>query len=430
MKIGIVADDITGANDIGSMFANGGYLVHVHTRDDLGLAPPWRASTDPDVCIIDTNSRLDPADVAYRKVFTATKALQQAGYRRFFNKTCSVFRGNIGTEFDAMLDALDEAFAVVILGFPKNGRLTVNGVHYVHGQRLEASPFRQDPIHPMTQSHLVDILQAQTQRKVALLNHEVIDRGVDVLRAHVEQMRAVCNYLILDVPGQQALTTIAQAVADQSVFCGSSALAEELPALWGGYGGHHDTGKLPPYVGQGVLCAAGSLTPQTVAQIHHLQAKAVMTVEVDTRRIFDGDECAAEIERCAAPLVQRLAGGQHSVVYAANDPDQVAQTQAEGARRGLNKAAVGRLVGDALAEIVARALEGSGRRRLVVAGGETSAAICRRLGVERLRVWKEIQPGLPSCVSLADPPLLLVLKSGSFGTPDFLEQALDHLQAQ
>jgi uncharacterized protein YgbK (DUF1537 family) len=72
----------------------------------------------------------------------------------------------------------------------------------------------------------------------------------------------------------------------------------------------------------------------------------------------------------------------------------------------------------------------AGLRRLVIAGGETSAAICRRLGVHGLRVWKEIQPGVPSCVSLGDRPLLLVLKSGSFGTPDFLQQALVHIQEQ
>jgi len=54
--------------------------------------------------------------------------------------------------------------------------------------------------------------------------------------------------------------------------------------------------------------------------------------------------------------------------------------------------------------------------------------VCARLGVDAVRVWREIQPGLPSCISLGSPPLLLVLKSGSFGTSDFLEQAVAHLK--
>ncbi|MBE0410512.1 MAG: hypothetical protein IBX69_12360 [Anaerolineales bacterium] len=65
-----------------------------------------------------------------------------------------------------------------------------------------------------------------------------------------------------------------------------------------------------------------------------------------------------------------------------------------------------------------------------MAGGETSAAVCEHLDVFSMRVWKEIQPGLPSCVTLHPPRRLLVLKSGSFGNSDFFEQALNHLRTQ
>jgi uncharacterized protein YgbK (DUF1537 family) len=64
---------------------------------------------------------------------------------------------------------------------------------------------------------------------------------------------------------------------------------------------------------------------------------------------------------------------------------------------------------------------------LIVAGGETSDAVCDRLGVKGLQIWQEIEPGLPSCITLSDSPYLLVLKSGSFGTPVFLSHAIQHL---
>jgi uncharacterized protein YgbK (DUF1537 family) len=80
--------------------------------------------------------------------------------------------------------------------------------------------------------------------------------------------------------------------------------------------------------------------------------------------------------------------------------------------------------------VTARVLAETGQNRLAIAGGETSAAVCARLGVTGVEIWKEIQPGLPSCVALTHPPLLLVLKSGSFGSPDFLVQAIEHLRAQ
>ncbi len=430
IKGGVVADDITGANDIGSMFAKGRYLVHVYASEGVDRMQSFIADKQPDVSIVDTNSRLDTPAVAYDKVFTATHRLRQTGCRRFFNKTCSVFRGNIGVEFDAMLDALDEEFAVVVLGFPKNGRLTIDGVHYVHGVRLQDSPFRDDPIHPATESNLVDILQAQTRRRVGLLNHQVIAEGADVLRARVAALRSSCNYVILDVPDQASLTTIARAVGDCRVLCGSSALAEELPRVWGAGHERANQDELPPADITGILCAAGSLTPQTRAQIQYMKGHGFPTVELDTLALFTPGGQAAEIERIVAFAVQYLATGRDVLVYAAGEPAIVEQTQAEGTRRGLTRAEVGRMVEDTLAKVVARALDASEGRRLVVAGGETSAAISRELGVQGLRIWKEIQPGLPSCVSLTVPPLLMVLKSGSFGSADFLVQALDHLRAQ
>src|SRR5688572_22184279 len=196
MKMGVVADDVTGSNDIGIMFAKSDYLTHIYSfkEDAFSFAARKEDMGAPDILILDTNSRLDPPDVAYDKVFAATCELQQAGCRQFHKKTCSVFRGNIGAEFDAMLDALQLEFAVVVLGFPKNGRTTRNGIHYVHGKRLEDSEFRHDPIHPMRRSDLVGILQSQTKRKVALLTHVVVDQGAKVLRDEIQKMRAECQY--------------------------------------------------------------------------------------------------------------------------------------------------------------------------------------------------------------------------------------------
>ncbi len=67
-----------------------------------------------------------------------------------------------------------------------------------------------------------------------------------------------------------------------------------------------------------------------------------------------------------------------------------------------------------------------GVRRLVVAGGETSGAVVSRLGVRRLRIGAEIDPGVPWTYAEGDgPPMLLALKSGNFGGRDFFTTAFD-----
>ena len=436
-RMAVVADDITGANDIGIMFAKWDYLTHVYSIDDGGYSYDPTRAPQPDVCILDTNSRLDDRTLAYDKVFAATHLLQQAGWQQFFNKTCSVFRGNIGTEFDAMLDALGQEFAVVVLGFPKNGRTTVNGIHYVRGVPLAESEFRHDPIHPMTRSNLVDILQSQTERRVGLLTHEVIARGPAQLREEIEARRGSYNYLILDVVDQAALATIARAVHDLPVLCGSSAIAEELPPVWGpplrreGFlDGRVANGRVanPPLLPGAVLVVAGSLMPQTPAQLDHLRDKGLPFFTLDTARLFDATGREAEIARLADALIGLLADGRDAVLRAPNDPTEVAAAHRAAAERGLTNTVLGRLVSATLADITYRVVQEAGARRLVIAGGETSAAVTRRLNISGLRIWKEIQPGLPSCLTLTEPPLLLVLKSGSFGSPDFLEQAIEHVK--
>jgi uncharacterized protein YgbK (DUF1537 family) len=426
--MGVAADDVTGANDIGIMFAKPGCLTHVYSFTEEQNRVVHPSGPAAQIVILDTNSRLDTPETAYRKVFAATRALQQMGCRRFFNKTCSVFRGNIGAEFDAMLDALGREFAVVVLGFPKNGRTTVDGIHTVHGKKLEESEFRNDPIHPMTRSSLVEILQSQTKRRVELLTHAVVERGADELRRQIRAMRSRCNYLILDVTDQAALATIARAVYDEPVLCGSSALGEELPAVWGVPPAREERLDLPNHDGLGILVAAGSLMPQTAAQIEHLRLKGVPLFALDTGRLFDAAEREGEIARLGETIANRLRNGADAVFHTPNDTAAAETTRRIGASRGFSKTEVSRRVSEAVAEVTARVLDFSGQNRLVAAGGETAAAVCARLGVNGMRIWREIQPGLPSCISLTDPPRMLVLKSGSFGKPDFFEQALQHLR--
>jgi uncharacterized protein YgbK (DUF1537 family) len=109
------------------------------------------------------------------------------------------------------------------------------------------------------------------------------------------------------------------------------------------------------------------------------------------------------------------------LVSATAEPEEVRRVQAE---LGADKA--GALVEDAMAAI-ARGLVAAGVRRLIVAGGETSGAVVGALRVPGLRIGPEIDPGVPWTASLGDPELLLALKSGNFGTPDFFTKALGML---
>lgn len=430
--IGVVADDITGANDIGIMFAKANLVVHVYSLEDA-LAQQLKQMNDaekPDLLVLDTNSRLLSPQQAAAKVAEATRFLKESGAVLFINKTCSVFRGNIGSEFDAMLETLGEEFSVVVLGFPKNGRTTVDGIHYVHGKRLEESEFRNDPVHPMTESNLVDILQAQTKRIVDLAPYTIVNQGTEALKRYIQEKKSACSYLIIDVTDQQALQTIAAAVADETVLCGSSALAEELAYQLESRPRSVEKPVVEMAQDTGILCVAGSLMPQTVSQIKYMREQGTACYELDSLSMLDAAERKQEMDRLVHVLSSHLQQGAHAVIHSSNDPEKVAKTKQQGVEKGMSGAEIARLISSSLAEITAEVTSRTGQTRLIAAGGETSAAVCGRLGIKGLRIWKEIEPGLPSCISLSQPNLLLVLKSGSFGSVHFIQTALNHLLEQ
>jgi uncharacterized protein YgbK (DUF1537 family) len=428
MLMGVVADDVTGANDIGIMFSNGGCRTNVFSIQTDHLSFPDFSRYPADVVVLDTNSRLDSTRLAYQKVYKATRYLKDAGCNRFYKKTCSVFRGNIGAEFDAMLDALDLEFAVIVLGFPKNGRITINGIHYVHGEKLEDSEFRNDPIHPMRNSNLVEILQSQTKRKVALLNHEIVRQGKSTIQEKINAMRTECNYLIIDVMDQDALITISEAVCEEPVLCGSSALGEVLPGAWDFKKTYQP--EIVPTIQKnvGILIVAGSLTPQTAKQIEYMKDLEIDIFQLDTFELFSDPKRIPYITKLVEELSQLMSAGKNVILHSGYQNSWVEKTRSEGYKSGLSLLGISRLITESLAEIASRVVEKTGQNCLIVAGGETSAAVCQHLGVSGMRVLKEIEPGLPSCVSLEPPYYALILKSGSFGSAEFFEKSIKHLR--
>lgn len=420
--IGVVADDTTGANDIGLMFSKNHYTVKILTfHEDLQLGDK------PDVLIIDTDSRLDSEEDSYQKVFKATNLLKELGCTQFFNKTCSVFRGNIGKEFDAMLDALNEEFAVISLAFPKNGRQTINGVHTVHGKLLEHSEFANDPVHPMVDSNLVRILESQTSRKVSLITLDVLRKGSDVLRNEIENKRKSSNYCIVDSETQKDLQIVAEAVHDLKILCGSSAIAEELPIFLKIEPVSNPLKEINISDKNGVLIVSGSLTPQTYAQTMHLMEQGTPSIILDSRLVFSPEKRAKEIGRMVLEIESLIKKGKDVLIMADNRKEVVMETKEIGRRLEMNDLLTSKMVSQVLAEVAEKVIDDTELQRLVVAGGDTSGTVCRQLGITGNYVLEEIETGLPSGLALGRN-MLIVLKSGSFGKEDFLEKAVKHLK--
>jgi uncharacterized protein YgbK (DUF1537 family) len=423
--VGVVADDITGAGDIAGLFAGHGYAARVFTKDaDLERVAARVREARTEVVVVDTDSRLVAPEVAAERVRAATRALQRAGCTLFWKKTCSVFRGQVGQEFDAMLEVLNESFGVAVAAFPKNGRTTAGGRHFVRGVPLHESEFKNDPVHPRMTADLVNSLGAQTTRRVASVSLKAVRGDLSATLDAAEH--AGVGYALLDAETQDDLAHIARAVAQERVLLGSSALAEELPHVW------TPSEPFNPLEGvrleghAGVLGIAASVMPQTRAQLESFERAGGAVIVMDSSAALrDPGHTVEDLAEQASTVLER---GGDVVVRSENTADGVTAARALGAALGMDAVAVSTQISGTLAEVARRATERTGVQRLVALGGDTSAALCRALAVTEMLTIQEIAPGLPSSLVVGARPLLLVLKSGSFGKEDFLLEAIAHLR--
>jgi uncharacterized protein YgbK (DUF1537 family) len=416
--LGCIADDFTGATDLASMLVRQG----MRSVQLIGVPPADEAEIpDADAIVVALKSRTTPARDAIRDSLAALDWLQRAGCRQFFFKYCSTFdsteQGNIGPVADALLERLGAGFALACPAFPANGRSVFQGHLFVGAALLNESGMERHPLTPMTDANLVRVLSRQTDGTVGLVPFATVQRGAAAIRAamtaQAEQGR---RYGVIDAASDADLHAIGQAASGHALITGGSGVAIGLAANFRAQGvlvERGDPGALPRVAGAAAVLA-GSCSRATLFQIGTARAN-LPSLELDALATPDASALAHQ----ALDWADGRRGATPIVIAASAPPERVAALQG-----ALGREAAGALVEQAMAEI-AEGLVARGVRRLVVAGGETSGAVVTRLGIRSLQIGGEIDPGVPWTYAEGPgrEPLLLALKSGNFGAPDFFLKA-------
>jgi uncharacterized protein YgbK (DUF1537 family) len=423
--LGAIADDFTGATDLANTLVRGG----MRCVQTIGV-PDGALDAQADAVVVALKSRTIAPGDAVAQSLHALRWLQGQGAQQFYFKYCSTFdstpKGNIGPVTDALLDALHGAgqgFTIACPAFPTNQRTVFKGHLFVGDVLLSDSGMRSHPLTPMTDANLVRVLQAQTQRPVGLVAHEVVARGPAASRARVDTLcEAGTGIAVVDAISDADLMQIGVALADLKLITAGSGIAMGLPQNWrtrGALTADANVQSLPGVAGRAAI-VSGSCSVATNAQVRHFREQGRPALAIDPIALAAGDDAAARVlawcdaQRADTPLL----------VYATAEPAAVQRVQAE-----LGAARAGELVERALARIALGLVE-RGVRRLVVAGGETSGAVVQALGVRQLAIGAQIDPGVPWTAARSPACdngwLHLALKSGNFGTPDFFSKAFEH----
>lgn len=416
MLLGVIADDMTGATDVALMLNRAG----MRTVQVIGVPPAGSTLPEADAVVVALKSRTNPVAEAVADSLAACEALLKGGARQILFKYCSTFdstaEGNIGPVANALAERLGAGLAIVCPAFPANGRSIYQGYLFVGAVPLHESSMKDHPLTPMRDSNLMRLMAAQAGTEVGLVDYVTVLAGPAAVKARLAKLQADgVRYAVTDALTNEDLMTLGHAVSEHVLLTGGSGIAMGLPQNF------RRAGLLPERPGPRELKApagragiiSGSCSTATRGQIRAALEAGYPALKVDPFALVDGSQDAAGL---AAWALSQPAD-RPFLIYSSDDPAEVAAVQGK-----LGRERAGSIVEHAFAEVARRLSEG-GVTRLLVAGGETSGATVLGLGIRTLEIGPEIDPGVPWTRVVDGPDMVVALKSGNFGTPDFFLKA-------
>jgi uncharacterized protein YgbK (DUF1537 family) len=215
--------------------------------------------------------------------------------------------------------------------------------------------------------------------------------------------------VVVDAIDDEDLHVIAAAADTFPLMVGGSGIALGLPALYRRAGLIGERAAAWQGSNGKAVALSGSCSKATRGQVAEHARAGGPQMKIDTDAVMSG--------ALTAPMLVDWAVEQEGLplIYSSDDPEAVAAAQRKHGAGEVSEA-LETVFGD-----VAKGLVQRGAGRLIVAGGETSGAVVTALGLDALEIGPKIDPGVPA---MRTGDLVLTLKSGNFGAPDFFHKAM------
>ena len=210
-KIGIIADDMTGATTVGVLLARAG----VRTAAYFDLLKATHLD-ELDAIVLSSDSRALDKECAQREVKKAMQSLKKMGANYYSKRIDTTLRGGIGYEVDAMLEEMEEGtIAIMVPAMPQSNRILVGGYSVIDGVALSKTQVARDVRTPIKESHVPTMYAKQTNRKVGQVGLSSILAGKEFIKsALMEQRENGATVIIIDAIKLEDVDLIAEAVVE------------------------------------------------------------------------------------------------------------------------------------------------------------------------------------------------------------------------
>ncbi|CAN5500198.1 N/A [soil metagenome] len=379
--IGVIADDFTGAAEVGAVGLRHGLRAEIVLNGRLGGAA--------DLVCVDTDSRSCKPEEAAKRAAAAAQRLRSAGAKWIYKKVDSVLRGNVTAEVEAVMRQLNFNRALLLPANPSLGRIIRNGQYFIHGRPVHRTEFAKDPEYPRLTAQVLRMLSAPEHFLLRLANGDLTVPESTLLIAQADSfecLRAwagICGDSLLPVGGSEFFG----ALLAEELTLSAPVAAEDIDFL---------VGK------QLFVCGTASGSAQHLIK----SARAVHTpVFTLPRELMGGGIFSREAQEA---ILQRVAlAFEHSqrVVLGVGLPL-------------IRNMAVARRLTDSLVDIAELVLSRVEIKNVFAEGGATSADLARRMHWPRLEVLHEWAPGVTTLALAGERMLWLTIKPGSYSWPE------------
>ena len=375
----VIADDLTGAAELGGVAVRHGLSAEVQTAFDPGSAA--------DVVLVDTDTRSCTNDSAAARVTVVATQVRAVAPELIFKKVDSVLRGHLVAEIQAIMKALALPRALLVPANPSLGRVIRDARYFVGGRPIDETDFALDPEFPRQSSDVLELLDS--------------DGSLTVVMASPDGVMPREGVVVGECADSQDIASWVQRLDETILPAGA---ADFFAAVLRSRHGRQHVTKPPWQDGlPTLLLVSGSASGQSRSVIRKLERRGVPVIRMP-EALVSAETCAPRLERQWSADVCEALEAHRVAVAAIGRP--LAGTE------GAPKRLLGHLVA-----LVKGVLERHRVDHVCVEGGATASALVRHMGWRRLTVRCELAAGVASMTPEAEQRVVLTMKPGSYAWP-------------
>jgi uncharacterized protein YgbK (DUF1537 family) len=380
--IAVIADDFTGAAEIGGVGVRYGLKVLIETV-------VYEVS-DVDLLVIATDTRSKEPQAASDEVEKIMSQLIRLKPEFIYKKIDSVLRGHVVSELETMIHLTGITTAIIVAPNPLVGRTIINGVYFVDGLPLNETFFAGDPDFPVRSALVTDIIQSTTYpvRSISL-NDKWPDSGL----------------LIANVADHRELKEWSTRVSHEMIVAGGSGFFDAL--LETIYQLKVLTPQLDLSFGVSSLFIFGSLFPKSVTLLEKFDSTKMIRINMPESIYYANGAYDTEMENWSAQVASQLNAGCSVMVTIDYLP---------GSEPGLSLR-----IRESIGQLVAKVAGRFNLSDLFIEGGATTSVVLKHMNITRLTPFYEADFGVIQMKAEGYPNLCITTKPGSYLWPQNVE---------